>query len=159
MKPGTPFVYYRGRRALALGLSGPGYFGSGVVGDTLQTTNNRTVSEIVDVIAFDHLVALRDAAGRYFEPLAHTQPGYWRTGVRVIEAETMARILAAAGEPFAQVLLEPGAVSNTTPQNAAVDEVTAVYGSDFVLNAAVERYAVDLTLTMLRADYGTKGGR
>jgi hypothetical protein len=155
MVPGTPFLYYRGRRAVAAGLSGPGYFGCGVVGTVLRSTGNRILSEILDVEEFPELVPLRDPAGAYYEPIGGTRRGYFQTGVRPIEPETMTRVLEAANQ---QTVRQSAKAPSPKPSGSVPDDRGAgLYGFDAAANAEVERYAVDLTLALLRADPGVRG--
>jgi hypothetical protein len=52
MKPGTPFIYYRGGRAKQLELSGLVYFASGVVGEIEGPDEVRPIARVLDYTIF-----------------------------------------------------------------------------------------------------------
>lgn len=142
--PGRAFIYYRGRRAKAVGLAGPAYFGAGVVGQVHDSGGTDLVCEIVDYEPFVAAVPIKRPDGSYYEPAAGN-PNYWRRGVRSVAEDIMASILAAADLSMTQITTTPVA-----PGSAA-----AGYGANKQLIDEVERYSVDVALSMLREEFGT----
>jgi hypothetical protein len=153
MLPGTPFIYYRGRRAKTLGETGLCYFGTGTIGDTLSEEGDRIVCALLDVRTFDEPVPFRDDAGHYYETRAK-QPLHFRNGVRLLDPVDAQRILVAANVGPRDVVDLPPQLHMSNGPNTA-----AGYGQDAETNALVERYAVEEVLRLLRLEHGSAAVR
>lgn len=99
IEPGTPFVYYRGRRRRG-GRTGPQqYLGQGVIGAVTESRGGRLQCAVGEFKLFNPPVAFK-IDGEYLESDAAAYgPNaglYFRTGVREIDTATYSRILALA---------------------------------------------------------------
>jgi hypothetical protein len=142
MIPGTPFIYYRGTRARQLGLSGPAYFGSGVVGTIEELPNQRLRADILDYVAFPFAIHFRKEDGDYLEPLAATRPVFWREGIRQIDEESFEQILKIAASSIESV-------SNREIQSPAK------YASSQDEINQVDMYAISAAKSILGDRFGT----
>jgi hypothetical protein len=130
VRPGEPFVYYRGRRRAEGGLQPQVYLGTGVVGAIRPSeTEGRLVCSIEDFDPFPSPLPFK-LDGDYLEPLGAVPPDraglYFRQGVREIDEETYARILAAAAarDPAAGRRKHEAALPWAPPEIARlVDEI------------------------------------
>lgn len=153
MQSGTPFLYYRGRRAASLGLPGKVYFGSAVLGAAPDTGEEELFAEVLDFVEFDEPVPIRRPDGEYFETAAAGNSSYWRRGVRTVDDVVVASILAQAGVLAVHAVEEPlpgEMVAKPKPHG----ESQADYAKSKALIDAVERYSVDVVLTLLAEEYG-----
>jgi len=101
VRPGEPFVYYRGKRSAAGATQLPHYFGTGVIGAVTPTEDGRLRCTITNYRPFQQIVPLKKD-GRYLEPGANGRPPkevglHFRTGVRIIDERSFRTILVAAG--------------------------------------------------------------
>lgn len=140
MTPGSSFVYYRGRRAASVGLPGPAYFGTGVVGLITELGGTDLSAEILDYAEFGTPVSIRDAQGSYYEAAAATNRRYWLRGVRPIDDYTLAAIVAASD-----------GAGGREPDTAAKGPAYAASKAEL---DAVERYSVDVALALLAEGFG-----
>jgi hypothetical protein len=146
MIPGTPFIYYRGTRARQLGLSGPAYFGSGVVGTIEELPNRKLQADILDYVEFPQAVHFRGEDGEYLEPLAATRPVFWREGIRQIDDGSFERILELASSatslPNDQFAPNPKYASSqyelSQVDDYAVSVAKSVLNSRFGMNSVSE---------------------
>jgi hypothetical protein len=130
IRPGEPFVYYRGRRRAEGGLQPQVYLGTGVVGAIRPSeTEGRLLCSIEDFDPFTSPLPFK-LDGGYLEPLGGVPPDraglYFRQGVREIDEETYARILAAAAalDPSAGRRKQEAALPWAPPEVARlVDEI------------------------------------
>ena len=130
IRTGEPFVYYRGRRRAEGGLQPQVYLGTGVVGAIRPSeTEGRLVCSIKDFDPFTSPLPFK-LDGDYLEPLGSVPPDraglYFRQGVREIDEETFARILAAAAarDPSAGRRKQEAGLPWATPEVARlVDEI------------------------------------
>jgi hypothetical protein len=126
IRPGQPFVYYRGRRRATGGHQPQSYLGLGIVGQIAAgATEGRFTCRIEDFRRFDQPLPFKEG-GNYLEPGAAeygTRAGlYFRQGVRVIDDETFRRIVAAGGPAHApEIPPTSGYASPTTAQ--LVDDI------------------------------------
>lgn len=104
IRPGRPFLYYRGVRRASGKRSQAEYFGFGEIGEVwrdpdqardTQPSRRRWYCSIEDYAPFPEPVPSRDESGAFFEQIG-SQLG-WRTAVREIDPATYDRILARAG--------------------------------------------------------------
>lgn len=150
MQPGTPFLYYRGRRAAALRLPGKVYFGSAVLGAAPDTGEATLLAEVLDYVEFDEPVSIRRPDGEYFERAAVGNTSYWRRGVRTVDDAVVAaildraRVLAFATSPDHAASAAPAASSGKR---------RAHYAKSKALMDAVERYSVDVVLALLEDEF------
>lgn len=130
IRPGEPFVYYRGRRR-AEGRPQPQvYLGVGVVGDVRPSSSEgRLICSVEDFEPFAEPVPFK-LDGTYLEPLGNVPPDraglYFRQGVRSIDETTFGRILAAAaaGDPTAGRRRRQVSMPYASPETARlVDEI------------------------------------
>lgn len=105
LKPGTPFVYYRGSLRAGGKKKTPEYFGRGVIGEVWEDpeTFNESAQrknwffEVLEYVEFAKPVLFRDGDGTYIETGSTSVPGnYFRDGVRSIERLFFDRILSLA---------------------------------------------------------------
>jgi len=153
MQPGARFVYYRGRRATALGVPGPGYFGCGVLGSSHDAPDGQLVSEILDCVEFTALVGVRNSDGRYFEEAADRNPNYWRRGVRHVEEHVFDEILSAADRE-GESLGDDDHVNDVGNPPRRRGSSAPQYGRDPDALVEVERFAVDVALSKLCQRHG-----
>lgn len=99
IRPGEPFVYYRGRRTAAGGQQPQAYLGTGVVGEVVEAGNGLLVCQVENYEPFVEPLPFKGGDG-YLERRAGqfgSRAGlYFRQGVRVVDDETFGRILRAA---------------------------------------------------------------
>jgi hypothetical protein len=104
IRPGEPFVYYRGIRRAGGGRGQAEYFGRGVIGDIWRDPRvppNAPKRKwawycgVEDFVPFTVPVPAK-VEGVFFEKIGSTK---WRNGVRPLSEEDIERILAAAGVP------------------------------------------------------------
>lgn len=141
MVPGTPFVYYRGTRARLIGLTGPAYFGCGVVGPISETEQGLLRSDILDYVEFPDALSFRTPDGDYLEPAASTRPIYFQQGIRAIDEDSFKRILQL-GLPRATAV----------PSRLGGESEYARSPSDITL---VDEYAVGAVVDLLSARHGS----
>lgn len=136
--PGTPFLYYRGRRRLGGGRQAQVYFGAGVVGKVSPSTVNpgRLACDILDFAPFETLVPFRRADGSPLEPDGDRR-GYYQRGVRPIS------------DPVYQEIVQAGL--GQTP--ASQREPSSVGFAPAALARLVEDYAVAVAVEQLRVEY------
>jgi Domain of unknown function (DUF3883) len=123
-------VYYRGRRRAEGGRQPQVYLGAGLVGEVRASpSEGRLICAVEDFESFAEPVPFK-LDGEYLEPLgtvpAHRAGLYFRQGVRSIDEETFARILAAAaaGDPTAGRRRRQVAIPYAAPETARlVDEI------------------------------------
>jgi hypothetical protein len=105
VKPGVPFVYYRGTRAATGRRSHPEYFGHGVIGSVgldptsdLKGPKNRWkwICEISEYWPFTQPVPFK-IEGEYIEKIPQN---HWSVAVRSIDEDVFRRILHLAGQGF-----------------------------------------------------------
>jgi hypothetical protein len=136
MTPGTPFIYYRGTRAKKIGLSGPAYFGCGVVGPMSDARNNRLQVEILDYFEFPIAVDFKSGTGEFLEPLAAERPVYFQQGIRSIDEDAFKTILELAAAPSIpdtnETHLSGPGYSRSSLNAALVDE--------YAISVAVDRF-------------------
>ncbi|MGH9566240.1 MAG: protein NO VEIN domain-containing protein [Candidatus Angelobacter sp.] len=96
VQPGTPFVYYRGRRKPGGGRQPQVYLGTGVIGEIHPSeTVGRLVCEIKDGEPFASPLSFKNENGKPLEP-GGARSGYYVEGVRVVSEEIFAGILTHA---------------------------------------------------------------
>jgi hypothetical protein len=96
VQPGTPFVYYRGRRKPGGGRQPQVYLGTGVIGEIRPSeTVGRFVCEIEDGEPFVSPLPFKSEDGEPLEP-GGTRSGYYVEGVRVVSEEIFVGILTRA---------------------------------------------------------------
>lgn len=104
IKPGTPFVYYRGRRRANGKSAAPDYFGHGVIGavnpsldQPAEKAPRRWTAAIQSWSPFLSTVRAQSEDGTYVEAGDRQLPGnYWRDGVRPIHFAQYCEILSLA---------------------------------------------------------------
>lgn len=138
--PGESFVYYRGRRGSVDGR--PVYFGSGVVGEVRNSSRTgQLVAQVHDVALFDEPVSAKATDGTYLET-GTARGTNWTSGVRRDSDSVLAAIVSRAGPTLSQTDLVP------RPGFA-----TAAHAS------ALERYSVEVALTLLANEFGADAAR
>ena len=142
MIPGTPFIYYRGTRAKQLGLSGPAYFGSGVVGAVEELPSRRLRADVLDYVEFPVAIHFRGEDGDYLEPLAATRPVFWREGIRRIDDISFERILQIASS------------SNKSVESHEI-QANAKYASSQIEIRQIDEYAISAAKSVLCSRFGT----
>lgn len=97
VRPGSPFVYYRGRKRKA-GRQQQVYFGTGIIGTVKPdaTAAGRMKCEILNFLPFEAPVPFKQGNSNYLE-IGGTRRGYFQRGVRVISNEEYEAILKNAG--------------------------------------------------------------
>ena len=141
MIPGTPFIYYRGTRARNIGLTGPAYFGSGIVGRITPLSNGRLQAAILDYVEFEKAIDFRGSDGSFLEPSAKNSL-YFQRGIRLIDDAAFAHILELAE-------VESRTVAETEGDGDLPG--FARFNSEARL---VEEYAVEIVKTRLIEQYG-----
>lgn len=90
--PGERFLYYRGRRS-----GGPGYFGTGVLGDIYESSKPGHLKiEILDYQEFPRWIGFKDRSGGYIEDVVHSNHFRGGNSVRFISQEVFDRVIAGA---------------------------------------------------------------
>jgi hypothetical protein len=135
--PGTPFVYYRGRRRVGGGRQAQVYFGAGVVGEVSASpsTSGRLACDILDFAQFSELVPFRRTDRRPLEPDGDRK-GYYQRGVRPISDTVYREILQAGLGQAPPTYEEPSSRGYATAATARL----------------VEDYAVAVAVELLRAE-------
>jgi hypothetical protein len=140
MVSGEPFVYYMGRRGAPSGQ--PVYFGSGIVGSISPSSNHDQLIALVhDVRLFDTPISAKTLSGTYLET-GSARSTNWTSGVRRIDEKALARILGGASEEAAPV----------RPHETALPKNSSYAGTKHA--SALERYSVNVALTILTDEYG-----
>jgi hypothetical protein len=132
IRPGEPFVYYRGRQRAGGGRQPQVYLGVGVIGEIQPSANEgRLVCVVEDVEFFKSPVPFK-VDGKHLEPLGAVQPSaasrYFQRGVRRIDDETLRRILAVAesADPTAGRRKRDAAMPYASPETARLVEEISV---------------------------------
>jgi hypothetical protein len=90
--PGTPFVYYRGRRTRRGGRQPQVYLGTGLIGDVRPSSRTgRLICEIVEGEPFPAPLYFKDDQGFPLEP-GGSRRGYYQPGVRDVDEATFGLI-------------------------------------------------------------------
>ncbi|GAB4066196.1 hypothetical protein GCM10028777_18110 [Angustibacter speluncae] len=133
---GERFLYYRGSRGRGRGAVG--YFGEGVVGDVHASRKpGHLIARVHDVQLFDTAVDIRDPGGNYWET-GTARGTNWANGVRRIGEDVFEAIsgaAASAGVP-------------TEPIDPTLQRGNPAHAS------AIERYSVDVVMSLLAAEFG-----
>jgi len=97
VRPGLPFVYYKGRKAKAGGRVPQIYFGSGVTGEITEDVSapDRLLCKIEHFKPFRKPLFFKRPDGSYFETGA-VRRGYFQRGVRQISQDEFDSILSSA---------------------------------------------------------------
>jgi len=136
VRPGERFIYYRGSRGRAHGAVG--YFGNGLVGDLRPSGKpGHLIAKVHDVLLYDDVVEIKDVAGNYLET-GSPRGTNWPNGVRRISGDIFHAITGSAG------------ASVRTAEAIALKWQRA----DPAHASAMERYAVDLTMSLLADEFG-----
>lgn len=131
VKQGERFIYYRGARSGA-----SGYFGDGVVGEIRPSTKAAHLVALVhDVVLYDEVVPIKDAAGNYLET-GSTSGTNWANGVRRINDAAFGIITGSA-----------------VPRDSTDTDVAAAWASP-EHTRKVERYSIAVAMTMLADEFG-----
>lgn len=134
IQPGERFIYHR-----------PGHYsGAGLIGPVAPSENaSNSVCEILDYHPFDVDVPLRGPDDHYYEadPEAGRFGVFWSQGVRRVSERAYERMIAA-GWPGGAPDLDGGKA--TGGGHGYADATTAL---------AVERYAVEVVLELLRTEH------
>jgi hypothetical protein len=133
IRPGEPFVYYRGRQRAGGGRQPQVYLGVGVIGEIGPSphSEDRLVCAVEDVEFFKTPVPFK-LDGQHLEPLGAVQPSaagrYFQRGVRGIDDETLRRILAVAeaADPAAGRRKREAAMPYASPETARLVEEISV---------------------------------
>jgi hypothetical protein len=133
IRPGEPFVYYRGRQRAGGGRQPQVYLGVGVIGEIRPSPHaeGRLVCGVEDVEFFKTPVPFK-LDGQHLESLGAVQPSaagrYFQRGVRQIDDETLRRILAVAeaADPAAGRRRRETAMPYASPETARLVEEISV---------------------------------
>lgn len=135
IRPGRPFVYYRGVRRAGGGRGEAEYFGAGRIGavwrdesvpETVPKNRWKWYCQIEDYRSFQSPVPAK-YEGRYFEDISHSMG--WRTAVRELSQEVFDRILALGGADGAVQRGEAEITTQLTLPPAR--EVQAAFSDDY----------------------------